>query len=118
MPRDAKLVPKPGHVPRASRRKSADDAAQASELAQGQCRVLEMIATGAPLGETLSALAGVIEAAIDGARASVLLLDEDGRHLHHIVAPALPEALRRLIDGFESAPPQHPAAGRHIVAKA
>lgn len=104
MPRAAKPVPKPDCPPRASRRNAADDAARASNLVQGQCRVLEMIATGASLGETLAALVGVIEADIEGTRASVLLLDEDGRRLRHIVAPALPEALRRLIDGFEIGP--------------
>jgi hypothetical protein len=74
MPRDTKLAPKPGRTPRASRRKAADDAARASDLVHGQCRVLEMIATGAPLGETLAALVGVIEADIEGTRGSVLLL--------------------------------------------
>jgi diguanylate cyclase (GGDEF)-like protein/PAS domain S-box-containing protein len=104
MPRDMKLAPKPGHTPRASRSKAADDPARSVRLVQGQCRVLEMIATGAPLGETLAALVGVIEADIDGARGSVLILAEDGKRLRHMVAPALPGALRRLVDGFEIGP--------------
>src|SRR6185437_9501974 len=104
MPRDTKLAPKPGRAPRASRSKAADDLARSARLVQGQCRVLEMIATGAPLGETLAALVGVIEADIAGTRGSVLLLDDDGRCLRHLVAPALPEPLRRLIDGIEIGP--------------
>lgn len=104
VPRNTNLFPKPGRTARASRRKPADEAARAARLMQGQCRVLEMIATGAPLGKTLAALVGVIEADIEGTRGSVLLLDDDGRYLRHLVAPALPEALRRLIDGFEIGP--------------
>jgi diguanylate cyclase (GGDEF)-like protein/PAS domain S-box-containing protein len=104
MPRDTKLIPKPGSAPHASHRGSTGNNARIFELGQGQCRVLEMIAVGAPLGETLEALVSVIEADIDGARGSVLLLDEDGKRLSHAVAPALPETLLRLIDGFEIGP--------------
>ncbi|HVW65411.1 MAG TPA: EAL domain-containing protein [Nitrosospira sp.] len=97
-------TPRPGRILRTSRSKPTDEAARSVRLVQGQCRVLEMIAAGAPLGETLAALVGVIETDIDGTRGSILLLDESGGCLRHMVAPSLPEALRRLIDGFKIGP--------------
>ena len=62
MPGDTKLALKPSRIGRTSRRKSDEDAARVTRLVQGQCRVLEMIATGAPLRKTLEALVSVIEA--------------------------------------------------------
>ncbi|MBN9125284.1 MAG: EAL domain-containing protein [Nitrosospira sp.] len=97
-------IPRPGRTPRAWRSKPTDDAARSVRLVQGQCRVLEMIAAGAPLRETLAALVGVIEADIDGTRGSILLLDESGKYLRHMVAPSLPETLHHLINGFEIGP--------------
>ncbi len=74
-------------------------ARQDAALLQGQAEVLERIAAGAPLAETLAALVRLIEAQADGLLGSVLLLDPDGVHVRHGAAPSLPEAFVRAVDG-------------------
>ncbi len=64
-----------------------------------QTRVLEQVATGASLEQTLNNLAADIEAMVPGMMASILLLDEDGLHLRHGAAPSLPAAFMTAIDG-------------------
>ncbi|MGB5081610.1 MAG: EAL domain-containing protein [Burkholderiales bacterium] len=66
--------------------------------------VLEMIAQGRPLPEVLGALALSIEAGADGLICSILLCDEDGRHLRHGAAPSLPASFHRAIDGIAIGP--------------
>jgi signal transduction histidine kinase len=61
--------------------------------------VLEAIASGAPLAETLDALVRLIESQSPGTIGSILLLDEDGVHLRHAAAPGLPTAYTAAIDG-------------------
>ena len=68
-------------------------------LLQGQKEVLELIAGGAPLATTLDRLVRVIESQAPELLASILLLDEDGRHLRLGAAPSLPEPYNRAIDG-------------------
>ncbi len=68
-------------------------------LAAGHKNVLEMIARGAPLAETLGALTRIIEAQSDEMYCSVLLLDSEGKHLRHAAAPRLPDAYTQAIDG-------------------
>ena len=67
----------------------------------GEGRLLEMIARGAPLAETLEQLALLIEAQSEGLYCSVLLLDEDGLHVRPGVGPRLPPAYLQALDGFE-----------------
>jgi PAS domain S-box-containing protein len=76
-------------------------------LLLGQNRLLEGIAGGAPLNESLDALVMLLEAQCPSMRGSILLLDPDGVHLRHGAAPNLPEDYRRAIDGE----PIGPAAG-------
>ncbi|HEU5327022.1 MAG TPA: ATP-binding protein [Thermomicrobiales bacterium] len=66
--------------------------------------VLELIARGVPLGETLAALARAIEADLAGALCSILRLDQDGVHLRHGAAPSLPDEYNRAIDGLAIGP--------------
>ena len=73
-------------------------------LLSGQTRVLEMIATGAPLPEVLDALVRLIEHESPRIFCSVLLLDEDGKHLRHGAAPSLPLEYTKAIDGLEIGP--------------
>ncbi len=73
-------------------------------LLNGQRKVLEMIAAGAPLLETLAALVRVIEARLPEMLCTMLLLDGDGRHLRHGVAPSLPAAFLQGIDGAAIGP--------------
>lgn len=70
-------------------------------LQEGQTRVLEMIATGLPLPETLSALIRIVQQSAPGMIASILVLDDDGRRLWTAAAPDLPEAYSRAINGVE-----------------
>ncbi len=73
-------------------------------LAEGQRRILEMIAQAKPVHETLEALMRVLEAHSPELIGSVLLLDLDGIHLRHGAAPSLPDAYNRLIDGIAIGP--------------
>lgn len=77
------------------------------DLAVGQVRILELIATGSPLRQTLDALLVFLEKDLPEMLCSVLLLDEDGRHLSHGSAPSLPEGYSKAIDGA----PIGPSAG-------
>src|SRR5205807_3035245 len=70
----------------------------------GQKKVLEMIATGAPLGEILTSLVLLIEAQSPEMLCSVLLLSDDGDHIVHGAAPSLPEQYVKAIDGAPIGP--------------
>jgi GAF domain-containing protein len=71
----------------------------------GQRDALELVARGAPLAEVLDLLARQIEEqSVSGARASVLLVDEDGHHLVHGAAPSLPDEYNKAIDGVAIGP--------------
>ena len=86
-------------------RKLAEQAARESaELLAGQNRVLELIARGAPLRESLDTLLRVMEAQCSGMFCSILLLDPDGIHVRHGAAPSLPDDYIRGIDGQEIGP--------------
>jgi PAS domain S-box-containing protein len=74
------------------------DRVQAEELSAGQSRVLEMIATGAPLADTLEALTRFIERQAGDGYCSILLADDAGEQLRSGPAPSLPESYCRAID--------------------
>ena len=74
------------------------DRVQAERDIATQSRLLEMVASGHPLHETLEATARAFEVEEPGLLASVLLLD-DGVHLRHGAAPRLPAAYIRAVDG-------------------
>lgn len=59
-------------------------------LVAGQNHVLNMIISGAPLSKTLSALIRCVEDHSPGVLGSILLLEPDGNHVRHAVAPSLP----------------------------
>jgi PAS domain S-box-containing protein len=65
---------------------------------------LKMILLRAPLNEVLTTITRLIEAHSPGMLCSILLLDEDGLHLHYGVAAGLPEAYRAATDGICSGP--------------
>lgn len=73
-------------------------------LKSAEHRVLEMIAAGASLADSLAALVLAIEEHSPPVMGSVLLLDADGVHVRHGAAPRLPEAYRRAIDGTAIGP--------------
>ncbi|WP_188708330.1 PAS domain S-box protein [Polaromonas eurypsychrophila] len=77
---------------------------RAEALLNGKRRALEMIAAGAPLGESLTAVVRLIEAQAPGMLGSILLLDEDGVHLRVGAAPSLPPEYVAAIDGVSIGP--------------
>ena len=77
---------------------------QAENWLIGQKQVLEMIAKGAPLGETLNALVEIIEQQSRDVMGSILLLDKDGQHLLHGAGPSLPETYNAAVNGVEIGP--------------
>lgn len=72
---------------------------QNEAYAENQRDILSMISTDRPLREVLEAICQMVETQQPEALCSVLLLDEDGQHLHTGAAPSLPEAYNRAIDG-------------------
>ncbi|HET7307343.1 MAG TPA: ATP-binding protein [Gammaproteobacteria bacterium] len=85
----------------AERAEAIGRAERSDALLVQERRLMERIAAGAPLAEILTELTQGFESrfAERAPRASVLLVDEDGRHLRHGAAPSLPAAYRRAIDG-------------------
>ena len=77
---------------------------RAEALASGNQQVLEMIARGAPLAETLETLCRIIEAQSPEMLCSILLLDEDGTRLRHVAAPSLPPEYLEAIDDTNIGP--------------
>jgi GAF domain-containing protein len=74
-------------------------------LTSAQERITGMIASGAPLRETLEELVRVVEeASSSGMLASILVLDEARRHLLHGAGPSLPDTYNAAINGIEIGP--------------
>ncbi|MEG4344151.1 PAS domain S-box protein [Microcoleus sp. A003_D6] len=72
---------------------------QAESWLAGQKQILEMIAKGAPLGDTLNTLVEIIEQQSRDVIGSILLLAPDGKHLLHGAAPSLPDSYNAAIHG-------------------
>ena len=69
------------------------------------CRVLELALRDSPLEQTLGELIRIVETnSRTGVLGSILLLDDDGRHLRTGAAPSLPELYCAAIDGGEIGP--------------
>jgi PAS domain S-box-containing protein len=73
---------------------------RADQLRIGQGRLLEMVARGAPLKETLDQLMLLIESQSDGVLCSVLLLDEDGCTIRPCAGPSLAPSYMAMLDGL------------------
>jgi len=90
-----------------------------SALYTGQRRVLELIASGSPLGEVLEALCEVVEAHAPGALCTILLMHPDGVRLRHGAAPSVPEAFARFAQDLPTGPGTTPcgleAHGRNTI---
>ncbi len=80
------------------------DSGHIVNLALGQSKVLERIALGAPIAETLTALLEFLERDSPDMLCSVLLLDPDGVHLRHGAAPRLPAEYSAAVDGAPIGP--------------
>jgi PAS domain S-box-containing protein len=70
------------------------------QLLATEKRILEKIASDAPLQEVLTRICQMVEELLDGVHCSILLLDRDGLYLRHGAAPSLPEAYVHAIDGM------------------
>ena len=69
------------------------------------CRVLELAVADSPLERSLGELIDIVESTSKtGVLGSILLLHDDGRHLHTGAAPSLPELYSAAIDGGEIGP--------------
>jgi PAS domain S-box-containing protein len=87
-------------------RKMVEQAAiENAALLAGQKEVLESIASGKPLEETLEMLLRVIEARTSGMRCSILLPDAHGVRVRRVIAPSLPEPFTTALVGSCGAPP-------------
>lgn len=76
-----------------------------AQLLTAQLDLLAGVVAGYTIGQALDSLLRVIERVSSaGLLASVLLLDDDGRHLRHAAAPSLPKAYCDAIDGVEIGP--------------
>ena len=73
---------------------------RAEQTLATQNLTLEKVTSGAPLSDTLDALARAIEAQGKGLRASILLRDPVDNVLRHGAAPSLPADYVALIDGL------------------
>ena len=65
----------------------------------------DILESGGSVHETLGELVRLVEGSTpSGLLGSILILDDDGRHLRHGAAPSLPEAYNAAIDGVEIGP--------------
>ena len=77
---------------------------RADQLRDGQARVLELVARGAPLEVILDNLMLLIEGQSDGVLCSVLLLDEDGVTVRPASGPSLPPSYMAALNGLQIGP--------------
>ncbi len=73
-------------------------------FARHEHAILEGIARGHALHDSLTAIVRLVEEQAGGMFCSILLLDEDGLHVRTGAAPSLPSELMRQFDGQEIGP--------------
>ena len=82
-----------------------------------------MIAANASLAEVLTSLVLLMEGQADGLRCSILVLNQDGKHVRHGAAPNLPAAYVKAVDGAPIGPRNGSCGGtamelrRQVVVK-
>ena len=78
---------------------------RAQDALANEKRVLEKIASGAPLATVLDVLVRGVEAqSCDGMMCTVLIFDEDAQCLRHGAAPSMPAEYNRIVDGVHIGP--------------
>jgi len=85
-------------------------------LVNGQNQILEMIAGGEPIDDTLDALLRFIEGQSDDMICSVLRLEEDGTRLRHCAGPRIPPEYVHSVDQLIYGPSAEFRHGPVIVA--
>jgi PAS domain S-box-containing protein len=84
-------------------RMQAEEALRASKaeaLLAGEKRLLEMVASGRPMSETLEALCRTVETTASGSQCSVVLVDPSGTKLQEAIAPSLPAEFNDAVRGW------------------
>ena len=78
---------------------------RSEDLRSAHNKVLELAIGDSPLERTLGELIRIVESTSrTGVLGSILLLDQDGKHLRHGAAPSLPQPYMEAIDGAEIGP--------------
>ena len=86
--------------------RESGSASSEADFTVAQYRILEQVASGAPLREILAALVRLIERQADGMLCSILLFDSELQTLHHGAAPSLPAEYIAALDGAAIGPTQ------------
>lgn len=76
-----------------------DDRKRAEALLAGEKRLLEMVASGCSLAETLDALCRIVEDVAGSCYCGVYLIDPSGKTFHNAAAPSLPTSFNDPIEG-------------------
>jgi PAS domain S-box-containing protein len=87
-----------------------DDRKRAESLLAGEKRLLEMIAQGALLEQTLDALCRFVEREWTGSIASILFVDREGKRLQDRIAPSIPKEYIERCNGWPIGPHGGPCA--------
>lgn len=93
------------------RRKLPADVKMRATLIEGQRRVLELIASGAPLAEILNTLVLLIEEQLSDLRCSILLVDRTTRQLRFAAAPSFTKDYQRAVEPLLRIAPDSGACG-------
>jgi two-component system sensor histidine kinase/response regulator len=88
----------------AESRKAQEELEKSSKVLEEERRVLELIARGASLKEVLDALTLAIERMAPDCFCTILLLDEDRRHLLEGSGGSLPPGYMKAVSGLEIGP--------------
>lgn len=80
------------------------DKTHTEAILTAQNEILEKLATAASLQEILDMVTNKIECLLPGVKSSILLMDSEGKHLHHGSGPSLPKSYTDKIDGVKVGP--------------
>jgi signal transduction histidine kinase/CheY-like chemotaxis protein len=101
MPLPGARPPRAGDVPVPD---SPAERALAVALREGETRLLEMMARDAPLLQTLTELALLMESQAQGLTCTLVLLDLDGRHIAGAIGPNMAPDFLKAHEGVEIGP--------------
>ncbi len=83
---------------------------QIEGILKGQSHVLELLASGKSLTETLDSLVTILESQLIHSRCSILILDKTGQYFSKGASPSLPSTYCDAIDGLPVGPNIGPCA--------
>src|SRR4030095_1815044 len=85
-------------------RKRLNELERGELLLAGENHLLQMVATGSPLMETLTALCRLIEELSSGSLCGILLVDSTGTRVEYGAGPSLPTSYNEAIHGLTVTP--------------